>query len=961
MRRTGIRMMAVALIAIRVGCAACGYGVGGREPATIAGSKPSWAQPANRVGDEAPEALLQFRVYLQRDAAAAEAAANDLSNPRSPRDRQWMTPDQVLARFGPSAASARVVSDWLSSNGFTIVATVANRLYVEATGTAAQVQQAFGVQLAKYNVRGRTVRGPDRDLSVPASLASSVLGVIGVDQAQSLLTPAIVPPSQDAGVVSPGMASRAVPATPNVVPPPDGFRNARPCSQFWAEQVDTTDPPYGGGFPNPLPYADCGHVRTNCAPSTGSIRHCSSASPARATVAIIDAFASPTIFKDARVRDAQRPRASADAPISSPKWCSPNNPALEPPDQCDAPGWYGEETLDVEAVHAMAPGREHPVRRRVDCPDMSLDKALNPVVAKHLAQIVSNSYGDLGEDIPADEVDAFQRRSRSARVLEGIGVYFSSGDNGDEVGNLGMPSADFSASSPWVTAVGGTSLGVTPTAADGSRPVGRPARARSPAIAVTRPPPGAFLYGSGGGTSTLFAEPRTSRASCPTRWPRQNQQPASRAGSSRTSRWTATRTPACSSARPRRSPSGVQLRRVPHRRNEPVVAAVRRDHGAGRRPVGSARTGSSTRRCTCRSPARRRITDVVHARSARSSASTTSTGSTLPTARRPRCARSTSRPRDRDDAGLRQRHRSRTHQRPLLHFQGLTHRLQITTTDEGRTLRSAPVRTGWIVLPFALFLATTSVVWRVTPAAAQTPLPLPQGERRRRRDLQRRRVLGRQSNTLRNGSFETPAIPAGSVRTFVPSPDFYWQTTASDGDVELWNNHADGGSVPTPLAAADGAQIAELNANEPSAFYQDVRTNPGDVYVWSLPIHGRAGVDTMAVEIGPPSAPVTVRQSAMATPLGEHMAARMSCRPGRRPRASSRQNRDRGSEPQHRQLPGCPSASPLPGHRRRRYPRLADLDTDNDGLPDSVEGTGDIDGDNIPNWRDPPRLRPMSR
>jgi len=107
---------------------------------------------------------------------------------------------------------------------------------------------------------------------------------------------------------------------------------------------------------------------------------------------------------------------------------------------------------------------------------------------------------------------------------------------------------------------------------------------------------------------------------------------------------------------------------------------------------------------------------------------------------------------------------------------------------------------------------------------------------------------GAQSNFLLNGSFETPNIPAGSFRTLTPGPGFVWQTTASDGQVELWDNHADGGSVPTPLPAVDGAQITELNANVPSALYQDVTTNPGDVYVWALSHRGRSGCRHDVVE-----------------------------------------------------------------------------------------------------------------
>src|SRR5437764_14837464 len=45
-------------------------------------------------------------------------------------------------------------------------------------------------------------------------------------------------------------------------------------------------------------------------------------------------------------------------------------------------------------------------------------------------------------------------------VIEGIGIYFSSGDNSDESLVVGYRTTDWPASSPFVTAVGGTSLAV---------------------------------------------------------------------------------------------------------------------------------------------------------------------------------------------------------------------------------------------------------------------------------------------------------------------------------------------------------------------------------------------------------------------------------------------------------------------------------------------------------------------
>ena len=49
----------------------------------------------------------------------------------------------------------------------------------------------------------------------------------------------------------------------------------------------------------------------------------------------------------------------------------------------------------------------------------------------------------------------------------------------------------------------------------------------------------------------------------------------------------------------------------------------------------------------------------------------------------------------------------------------------------------------------------------------------------------------------------------------------------------------------------DGNQFAELNANEVSTLYQNVRTVSGHIYEWGLSHRGRAGTDTMALIIGP--------------------------------------------------------------------------------------------------------------
>jgi subtilase family serine protease len=480
---------------------------------TIARSHPTWATSSAKVGAARPSDHLRVRVYLAlRDTAGAEAAAAAVSDPKSALFRHFLTTAQVKARFAPSAATVASVRSWLASVGLRPGYVPANNQFVEATGTVASVQSAFSVGLGVYQVKGQMVRGTDRDLSVPEQFASTITGVVGADQSLALVHPAHAGP--DTTHRSSVRASNA--------PPPDGFRNAPPCSAYWAEKIDTTDPAYGSYGKN-LPYAVCGYTPQQLRSAYGLESYVKSRLDGRGTrVAIIDAFAAPTIFKDAstyaQLNDPTHPlRRSQFNQV-----LAPVNHDLEGPDQCDASGWYGEETLDVEAVHGMAPGAHITYVGGSDCQDISLDKALNLVVSKHLAQIVSNSYGDLGEDVPAALVRGFHNIAIEA-ALEGIGLYFSSGDGGDEASALkGVPSPDFSATDPLVTAVGGTSLAVGQFGERVLETGWETGKSTLTAGVWTPPAPGAFLYGSGGGSSRLYAQPFYQRDVVPDRLARKN-------------------------------------------------------------------------------------------------------------------------------------------------------------------------------------------------------------------------------------------------------------------------------------------------------------------------------------------------------------------------------------------------------------------------------------------------------
>jgi subtilase family serine protease len=492
-----------------VGVATFGTHASAANKTPIAGSHASWASASNRVAAASRSQKIGFRVYLNlRDQAGAEATARAVSSPGSASYQKFLNTAQVRQRYAPTVASVNAVKSWLKSSGFKVASVAQNNLYVEAIGTVSQAAKAFGVQLNLYQVGGKRLRAADRELSVPASLGGLVAGVAGVDNALNLLRPSIRGGRED--LVGQAKASLQAPqanAAPWVVPPPAGFRNAGPTSAYWGEKLDTTDPSYGAGYPTPLSYAPTGYKPGQLRDAYGLAELTKRGIDGRGTtVAIVDAFASPTLYQDAaeyaRRNDPSHPLLRSQYS----QIVFPANPELEPPDQCDAAGWYSEQTLDVEAVHAMAPGAHILYVGASDCQDLVIDKALNTIVAGNLAQIVSNSYGSWGEDIPKSEVKIFTSIAIQA-AMEGIGLYFASGDNGDEAATLGYSSADFSASSPWVTAVGGTSVGID---AKGKRVVEtgwETGRSVLTGGAWTPAAPGRFQYGSGGGTSVLFDEP----------------------------------------------------------------------------------------------------------------------------------------------------------------------------------------------------------------------------------------------------------------------------------------------------------------------------------------------------------------------------------------------------------------------------------------------------------------------
>ncbi|MGH3320853.1 MAG: S53 family peptidase [Streptosporangiaceae bacterium] len=462
---------------------------------TLHGTRPPWAVSSRQVATAQSGRAVAFRVQLPlRHANQAERLARAVSDPSSAQHGHYLTPKQFNKRFAPAPGTVRRVQRFLRSHGMSVTGVPKNRRWVGATGTVAEVSKAFDTTLRSYRYKGHTLRAPATQLSVPKSVAPDILTVTGVDQSGQLRRPRHIRPRH---------MKAAVPdnAKPKLPPPSK-------CSEYWDQHEQKVPPAYGGkdSFPTYI----CGYIPDQLQTAYGTKSAIAQGRDGSGvTVAVIDAYASPTIKSDANTY-----------------FKKVGVPAFEPgqfrqitfgpfnmKEECGATGWWTEETLDIEAVHGMAPGANVVYLGAKNC-DKGIDAALNYVVQHHTANIVSNSYGWIGEDIPASEIRAEHQIFVQA-AAEGIGMYFSSGDYGDnlEAGLTDSAQPDYSASDPFVTAVGGTSLGVgggggykfeTGWGSD-LDPVAFKKNGKENGYA--EPLPGHFRYGAGGGTSTLFDQP----------------------------------------------------------------------------------------------------------------------------------------------------------------------------------------------------------------------------------------------------------------------------------------------------------------------------------------------------------------------------------------------------------------------------------------------------------------------
>ncbi len=433
-----------------------GYDAGALS--TLADARPVPASTPETLGVE----------LIPSDPQGLRTFALAVSTPGNPLQGQFLTQQQYIARFGPTPAAEAAAEQELTSHGFTILTVSADRSFLQVRGNAGDVDQLFSTQLLAGYVQGEPAVLPSAAPSLPPSLSPYVLAVSGLQQ--NVHPFALAPLS----------------AHPYGATPAGG-----PCT-FTCNTIFPDWTHFMYGLDNIYNASGGPHWATS---STIGILLWAG-SQGGFDPADIQAFASGLYPGN------QPPFTYNPYPLDGAGQPGPNAPQ----DPSNAPM---ELTLDMEWSESQAPGATLDV---VYVPEGTSSNGYSPSpveLERGMAfllnltglTVVTQSFGAPEGDLSFQAIYDTDFEQAASR---GISVFAASGDNGGSDGGIGTctqnPQVEYPASSPWVTAVGGTAPLVNATAGGGpnSRQQGV---ASEPA-----------WHGSGGGYSGDYGLPTWQRS-----------------------------------------------------------------------------------------------------------------------------------------------------------------------------------------------------------------------------------------------------------------------------------------------------------------------------------------------------------------------------------------------------------------------------------------------------------------
>lgn len=365
-----------------------------------AGTPTGKSVPANEVKP------LAFNLVY--NDAAMNRDVLQIYTPGSATYHQYLTTQQIVQRYGPSAAQQQQVVNWLTQNGYTLVSTDPLHSSIKVQATVATIQSTLHIKLTYHTFMGREFFTQEGTLSLPASVASLVQSIVGLD---NFAFPEFQPPFSIA------RQSAAL---------------AADCANYGAKQRLTRDKLAAAYQINQL-YQQ-GYQGQGM------------------TIGVAE-FDEPYNPNDV---------ANYAACVGLP---TPNIQNVDVDGHLASGSGEGEAAMDLELIAGLAP-KAQILDYQADLSNTNTSFAqglvdvFNKVAVDHKVQVFSVSYGTAEQTFTTSEMQAVNNSLRTL-AAEGISVLISSGDCGafsQRLHNVAVVS--FPASATYAIAVGGTYLQV---------------------------------------------------------------------------------------------------------------------------------------------------------------------------------------------------------------------------------------------------------------------------------------------------------------------------------------------------------------------------------------------------------------------------------------------------------------------------------------------------------------------
>ncbi|MGB8258726.1 MAG: protease pro-enzyme activation domain-containing protein, partial [Terracidiphilus sp.] len=153
----------------------------------IANSRPALPAASADLGRAPANARLERMLLLLEPSAAQREALNaelaSLQDSSSSEYHRFLTPARFADGFANSAGDVEAVSAWLISEGFRVAPLPAGRGWLEFSGTAGQVEEAFRTEVHMASTAQGTRAVLAGAVSVPAALRPAIHGLVSLDGA----------------------------------------------------------------------------------------------------------------------------------------------------------------------------------------------------------------------------------------------------------------------------------------------------------------------------------------------------------------------------------------------------------------------------------------------------------------------------------------------------------------------------------------------------------------------------------------------------------------------------------------------------------------------------------------------------------------------------------------------------------------------------------------------------------